>query len=93
MQVAYNWFSTKIMNRNSKHIHSFGQGIQITKKKNQNFTLNDFPITRTRKTKTFFDEKAKDEPIIDGKEKFKIDTFYVLMDTAVVSMEKRFEKI
>ena len=37
-------------------------------------------------------KKAKDESIIDEKEKIKIDTFYVLMDTAVVSMEKCSEK-
>ena len=62
-----------------------GQGIQRNIKKALEFYIeNDFLITRTRKIKTFFDEKAKDEPIIDGKEKFKIDTFYVLINTAVL---------
>ena len=63
------------------------------KKKLKFYIENDFPIIRTRKTKTFVDEKAKYEPIIDGKETFKIDTFYVLMDTAVVSMEKCLKKM
>ena len=62
-----------------------GQNIQKNGKKDLEFNIeNKFTITRTRKTQTFFDEKTKDEQIID--------TFYVLMDNAVVSMEKRFGK-
>lgn len=51
---------------------------------------NDFPAVRVRKVKTFFDEKLSDQ-ILDVKQKFKVDTLYMIMDTVVTSMEKRYE--
>lgn len=46
--------------------------------------------TRVRRKKALFSYEGKDEPIIDPKEKFKIEFFYALVDTTIISLDERF---
>lgn len=51
-----------------------------------------FPEVRRRTVKTFFDEASVDEQPYTEIDKFRVNTFNVLIDTALNSMETRFSK-
>ena len=51
------------------------------------------PKHRVRSKKRQFNYECRDEPIVDPKEKYKIDVFFHIMDTAINSLEIRFSQI
>lgn len=51
----------------------------------------NYTESRLRKKKKFFDEKLADEPIIDSRQKFKVEVFYVIIDTIISQLENRFK--
>ncbi|CAH2219185.1 zinc finger MYM-type 1-like [Pelobates cultripes] len=49
--------------------------------------------SRIHRKKALFDYESQDEPLTDPTKKFKIDFFYVLVDTAAKSLEERFTQM
>ncbi|CAH2302510.1 zinc finger MYM-type 1-like [Pelobates cultripes] len=56
----------------------------------QNEIIN---LMAKQKKKALFDYESQDEPLTDPTKKFKIDFFYVLVDTAAKSLEERFSQM
>jgi len=54
------------------------------------FEFTHLAITRSRIKKKFFDENSSDEPVVDPKMKFKIDTYFGALDAAIMAIENRF---
>lgn len=52
---------------------------------------NPSNTVRTRKKKRMFTYESEDEPVIDKKEQFRVNFYYVLIDTVYVVLEERFE--
>jgi hypothetical protein len=48
---------------------------------------------RPRKVKIQFSYETNDEPIEDGKESFKVNFFFVVLDRAVSSLSERFDQL
>ncbi|XP_048514979.1 zinc finger MYM-type protein 1-like [Athalia rosae] len=48
-------------------------------------------IARIRRKKRTFDYECEDEPISDPKDRFKVDFFYFIIDTAINSTTERFQ--
>lgn len=51
------------------------------------------PRHRVRSKKRHFDYENRDEPIVDPREKYKIDFFFHVIDTAINSLDLRFTQI
>ncbi|XP_016847832.1 zinc finger MYM-type protein 1-like [Anolis carolinensis] len=49
------------------------------------------PLSRSRKVKRQFSYESKDEAVLSGKESFKVNFFFVVLDTAISSLKERFE--
>lgn len=58
---------------------------------NADFSTSD--STRTRRVKTHFDYECPDEPITNFKRKFQINFFNVILDSAITSLNERFEQL
>lgn len=53
--------------------------------------FSDEAVIRPRKIKRQFSYEGKDEPVKSGKESFKVNFFFVILDTAINSLSERFE--
>nr|XP_016852320.1 PREDICTED: zinc finger MYM-type protein 1-like [Anolis carolinensis] len=49
------------------------------------------PLPRPRKVSRQFSYESKDEAVHSGKDSFKVNFFFVVLDTAISSLEERFE--
>ncbi|XP_016850373.2 uncharacterized protein LOC100552400 [Anolis carolinensis] len=49
------------------------------------------PLPRLRKVSRQFSYESKDEAVHSGKDSFKVNFFFVVLDTAISSLEERFE--
>ncbi|XP_022181578.1 zinc finger MYM-type protein 1-like [Myzus persicae] len=54
------------------------------------FEFTQLVINRSRTKKKQFDENSSDEPVVDPKLKFKIDTYFGALDAAIMAIENRF---
>ncbi|XP_044133368.1 zinc finger MYM-type protein 1-like [Bufo gargarizans] len=48
---------------------------------------------RIRRKKALFNYEGKDEPLTNPKERFKIEFFYALVDTTIMSLDERFDQL
>ncbi|GBM39489.1 hypothetical protein AVEN_104221-1 [Araneus ventricosus] len=55
--------------------------------------FESIPRHQVHRRKRQFDYENQDEPIIDAQEKYKIDSFYHLIDAAINSLEQRFSQL
>lgn len=54
------------------------------------FEFTQLVVNRSRTKKKQFDENSSDEPVVDPKLKFKIDTYFGTLDAAIMAIENRF---
>lgn len=50
-------------------------------------------IIRQRKKKKLFDYESPDEPILEPKQKFKVQCYFTVLDSAIASIEERFTQL
>lgn len=54
------------------------------------FEFTQLAVTRSRTKRKHFDENSCGEPVVDPKMKFKIDTLFGALNTAIMAIENRF---
>lgn len=89
--------STKLFFENSRTDEFFNQVMEDAKKLaleiNSDTSFYTSPNHRVRSKKRQFNYECRDEPIVDPKEKYKIEVFFCILDTAINSLDLRFTQM